>query len=339
MAERATLFQQVHVGVEGTATPGTAVATTRELSALSIEPGVKVEVDSFRPMGRKFPTVASLNKEWSTAKLSGRATYTELIYPLASVITRSTAVVGTAVAAGTSYVWTFSPNAGGADRPATFTIDQGSSERAHRMTNAVVTELSFDFKRDGIELSGAMIGKQIQDNVAFPGTTIASAVDLIPVLPTQVGVYIGTSPTHLNSATALSRALSASWKLSDRFGPIWTLDSRESSWAALVETEPSLELSLMLEADAEGMALLPLARTSETRWIRIQAIGGTILATTPPRTYSLTIDTAFKITDVGEFSDEDGVYALEYTLGGVSDSTYWGGTATVITVTNAIASL
>lgn len=338
MADRATLFQKVQVGVEGTATPGTAVATTRELAALSIEPGVKVEIDSFRPMGKKFATLMSLNKEWGEAKLSGRATYTEIVYPLSSVITRATATVGTATAAGTMYTWTFSPNSSGADAPATFTVDQGSSERAHRMTNAVVTELSLDFKRDGIELSGSMIGKQIQDGITMPGTTVTSQVSLVPVLPTEVGVYIGTSPTHLNSATALSRALSASWKLSDRFGPIWTLDSRQSSWAALVETEPSLEMTLMVEADAEGMALLPLARSSETLFLRIQAIGGTVL-TTPVRTYEFTIDTAFKITDVGEFSDEDGVYALEYTLGGVSDSTYWGGTATIITVKNQIASL
>jgi hypothetical protein len=337
MAERATLFQQVHIGAEGASTPGTAVATVRNLASLSIEPNVKVDVGSFRPMGSKFTTLTSLNKEWSEAKMSGQATYTEIVYPLSSVITRSSPVVGTAMVGGTAYTWTFSPNQSGADTPCTFTVDQGSSDRAHRITNAVVTDLSIDYKRGGIELSGGMIGKQLQDGIAFPGTTNVSSISLVPVLPTQVAVTIGTSPAHLNQATALTRAISASWGLSSRFGPIWTLDSRESSWAALVETEPKLDLKLMVEADAAGMALLPLVRSGETRFLRIEAVGDTIPGT--DRSYGMRVDTAFRITDVGSFSDSDGVYALEYSLSGVSDGTYWGGTATVVTVTNGIASL
>ena len=334
MADRATLFQRIQVGVEGTATPGTAVTANRELVALSIEPSVKVEIDTFRPMGKKFVTVAALGKEWVEADLSGRATYTEIQYPLSSVITRGTPVA-TGQTGGTAYTWTFSPNGSGADQPATFTVEQGSSERAHRFTYGVVNELGISWSRDAIELSGAMIGRRITDGITMSaGATQAS---LVPVLPTEVQVLIGTSPAHLTSATALSRALSVDWTLGDRFGPVWTLDSRQESWAAIVETEPNLEMSLTVEADAEGMALLPLARTGDTRFLRIVATGGSIPGTNLP--FLLQIDTAFKVSDVGNFSDEDGIYAIEYTLTGVSDSTYWGGTATVVTVRNASSAL
>lgn len=335
MADRATLFQRIQIGVEGTATPGTAVTANRELVALSIEPSVKVEIDTFRPMGKKFNTVAALGKEWTEADLSGRATYTEIQYPLSSVITRVTPSVGTATASGTAYVWTFSPDGSGADLPATFTVEQGSAERAHRFTYGVVNELGISWSRDAIELSGAMIGRRITDGITMSAG--ATQANLIPVLPTEVLVLIGTSPAHLTNATALARALSVDWTLGDRFGPVWTLDSRQESWAAIVETEPNLELTLTVEADAEGMALLPLARTGETRFLRIQATGGTIPGT--PLPYLLQIDTAFKVADVGNFSDEDGIYAIEYTLTGVADSTYWGGTATVVTLRNASSAL
>jgi hypothetical protein len=339
MADRSTLFQRIQIGVEGTATPGTAATATRELAALSVEPSVQVEIDAFRPMGKKFSTVTALGKEWSEASLSGRATYTEIVYPLASVVSRINPVVGTALTNGTAYVWSFSPRSSVADNPATYTIEQGDTTvRAHRMTYGTVTELGISFSRDAIELSGAMIARQLEDGITLSGGgTTATQVALVPVLPTDVSVYIGTSPTHLNSATALTRALSAEWKLGDRFGPIWTLDARENSWAGLVETEPNLEVSLTVEADAAGMALLPLARSGETRFLRVEALGGSVPGTN--LRYRLTVDTAFKVSDVGEFSDEDGLYALEYTLKGVSDSTYWGGTATVVTVVNEISAL
>lgn len=302
---------------------------------MSIEPSVKTEIDTFRPMGKKFVTVAALGKEWVEADLSGRATYTEIVYPLSSVITRVTPTVGTATASGTAYVWTFSPNGSGADTPATFTVEQGSSERAHRFSHGIVNELGISWSRDAIELSGAMIGQRITDGITMTGG--ATQASLIPVLPTEVQVLIGTSPAHLSGATALNRALSVDWTLGDRFGPVWTLDSRQASFAAIVETEPNLEMTLTVEADAEGMQLLPLARTGETRFLRIAATGGTIPGT--PLPYLLQMDTAFKVSDVGNFSDEDGVYAIEYTLVGVADSTYWGGTATVVTVRNNVASL
>ena len=74
----------------------------------------------------------------------------------------------------------------------------------------------------------------------------------------------------------------------------------------------------MQEADAEGMELLPIMRTGATKYIRIEAIGPVIGA--GPGTYKFTLDTACKVTDIGDFSDQEGVYAIEYTLGGFHDS-------------------
>jgi hypothetical protein len=406
-----------------------------ELASLSIEPSVKVTVDTFRPMGRKFATVTSLGKEWTEASLKGKATYTEMIYPLASVLGRGAVSVAASNANGTAYTWVFSPKSNTADNPATFTVEQGSQERAHRFGYGIVNELSLSWKRDAIELQGAMIGRRLEDGIRLsgneiqtigvnagvnagsfslnstmgttgfipyngnagsvqtqlntllgagnsyvsggplPGTAIAieftgiyaqqnvpnfavagsasmtggtlqiaytsggtapAQFNLVPVLPTQVNVYFGTSIGHLNSATALQRALSADWKISGRYGPVWTLDAAQQSWVAIVETEPKLELTMMLEADAEGMAMLPLVRSGETRYVRIEAVGGTINNTTA--TYLTRIDTAIKFTDVGNFSDADGVYAVEFTATGVSDTNN-GGTATVITIRNELASL
>lgn len=408
----------------------------KELSSLSIEPSVKVEVSSFRPMGRKFSTLTSLDKEWVEADLSGKATYTESIYPLSSVLGRGAVAVASSTADGTAYTWTFSPKANTADNPATFTVEQGSQERAQRFPYGIVTDYSVSWKRDGIEVSGAMMGRRLQDDIRLSGNeiqtigasagvnagsfqlastlgttshiaynanagtiqarldtllgadttfvaggplpatavtiefkgaysqqnvpnfivagsasfaggtlqaaftsggTAPSSVALVPVLPTEVNVYLGTSPAHLDTVLPLNRALSVEWGISERYGPVWTLDAREQSWVAIVETEPKLELTMMVEADAEGMALLPLVRSGVTRYVRIEGVGGTIPNTTS--TYLYRMDTAIKISDVGKFSDSDGIYAIEFTMLGVSDSVGWGGTATLVTVRNELASL
>ena len=85
MAERASIFSTVQIAVE--VTPGTDPnAGYKQLSALQIEPSVKVELETYRASGQKFPTVAALNKEWTEAKLGGPITYTEIIYLLSSLI-------------------------------------------------------------------------------------------------------------------------------------------------------------------------------------------------------------------------------------------------------------
>jgi len=61
---------------------------------------------------------------------------------------------------------------------------------------------------------------------------------------------------------------------------------------------------------------------------------GPLIDTSP---YQLTIDTACKVTNVSEFSDEDGVFAIEWEMTGVHDATW--GKATSITLVNTLVSL
>jgi hypothetical protein len=56
MAERASVFQQVQLGVESVS--GTSVAASKLLQSMDIIPTASVNVDVYRPQGNKFPTVA-----------------------------------------------------------------------------------------------------------------------------------------------------------------------------------------------------------------------------------------------------------------------------------------
>lgn len=326
MSERTTISQVVQIGAE--AIPGTAVAANRRLQAIAIEPGIKAEVQSFRPMGGKFPVLSALGKEWTEAKISGQAAYNDLAFLLASVLSYDEPVQQGATAA---YLWSFEPGQSVEDVVKTFTVEAGSSVRAGRFAYGLVTELGLKADRESVEVSGSMLGQQYEDGITL--TAGATAVEPVPVLPTQIDVFLDDTSAELGD-TQLTRVLSAEFNISDRFGPLWVLNSALGSWATHVETEPKATLKLLVEADDEGMALLPVLRAGDKRFIRLQATGPTI---EDAYTYLLQLDMCVTVAEVGEFSDEDGVYAIEWTFNATYDATW--GTALTCALTNTLADL
>ena len=83
MSERSSVAQVQQIGVE--VTPGTAVAATRRLGAMTLTPSINAETDPYRPQGSKFPTVMTMNREWTELAMEGKPTYEEVVYPLAMV--------------------------------------------------------------------------------------------------------------------------------------------------------------------------------------------------------------------------------------------------------------
>jgi hypothetical protein len=196
----------------------------------------------------------------------------------------------------------------------------------------LISDLTLSFGREETSISGSAIGTALE--VPFPLTAAPTEIELIPITGPQIKIYMADSYAGLDAAPALSGAFSLEWALTDRFGPAWFLNGK-NVYDQHVELEPTLELTLMQEADAEGMSLLPIMRTGQTKYIRVEAEGEQIGA--GPDNYLFQLDTACKVTDVGDFSDEEGVYAIEYTLGGFHDSSMGG--ATKATVVNGLAAL
>lgn len=330
---RASIFQTVQWGVETTA--GTAVAADKKLQSISVEPAVEAETNPFRPMGTKWATLVTLNRESVTANLNGAPTYDELVYPLSSVLVSTTPTQPDATGAPSVYLWTFSPSSTAADTIDTFTIEQGDSSRAHRFAHGTVTELGLDISRDGIELSGTMIGTRLEDGVTL--TASPTTVPLVPVLPNQIDVYMDDTAAGLGTtklASGAGPAFSANVTVGDRHGPVWPLDSSETSFAQTVETEPSGTLELTLEADATAMGLLTTLRAGDSKFVRIKATGDTIESTFA---YELTVDLAVKVSDIGDFDDEDGVFVVPPSFQIVHDSTW--GQALEVAVQNTQSSL
>jgi hypothetical protein len=218
-----------------------------------------------------------------------------------------------------AFKWVFDSNPFGDDNPKTFTIEQGSSARAARTTGALITGIELGMSRSEVTLSGDAIGALFEDGITL--TPTPTQLPQIPVRPTELTFYMDDTWAGLGG-TKLTRALSGSFKLDSRYGPLWVVDASKPSYVATVETEPGLEASLLQVMDAQGMSNLVHLRAGDTRYFRMEAIGPKIYDGAVTDYYHrLTIDLAAQVSDIAEPSDEDGVYAIEWTLGGVVDST------------------
>lgn len=314
MAERSSLTQGVQVGVE--ATPGTNVAANKKFISIGITPGVAMDPMQFRPMGSKYNTIVTPGKEWVEADIEGVGSYTELLWFFSSLIVSPGAPVTVDT---TGRDWTFVSASSAEDTVKTMTVEQGGVVRAHKFNYGLVTELELTFNRDGVEVSGAMIGQRISDNIALTGSP--TTPPQVPILPTDIDVFLDSTSGALGT-TKLLRVLEATWTLGDRFNPVWVLNSTLPSFAAHVESEPNAQITLLMEADAEGMAQLTQMRSGGTKFLRIKGTSPELAGATTAK-YSLDLDAAIKVADVGEFTDEDGVYAIEWTFDMVHDGG-WG---------------
>jgi hypothetical protein len=327
MPERSSLNQNIQIGVE--ATPGTPVAALKRLTALGIEPSPQVEATQFRPIGSKFNALSTLGKEWVESALTGKLTYTEIVYALSSVVTTGT--ITTPVSGATK--WDFTPNDRSDDSPKTFTVEHGSAVRADRFSYGIITELGMTFNRSAVDLTGAMLGRALTDSITM--TPAATAVPLVPVLPTQVSVYIDPTAAGLGT-TKMLRMLSAEFTLGTRYGPVWVLDAAQPSFVNHVETAPDLTMTMTLEADSQGMALLQSMRDGVQKFVRVEAIGGNIPGA-PTQPYKFDLDMSLAISNTGGFSDAEGVYAIQFSGIGITDPT-WNKTLD-ISVINDVATL
>ena len=308
---RATVHMQTQIGVEDE--KGTAVAADVILPGVSFDAGLRPDVSSFRPAGQKYATVASLTREWVEAAIRGQPCYEDLVYLLAGILCKPTI---TKVGTTTAYkaVYTLEPVS--PDEIVTFTVEQGDPATydnellAHTWNYSLVTELGLEFTRTAApSVTGRLMGRDYapMDETMTAGTPLAS----VPVLPGDISIYLDDSLVGIGT-TQLTDVSRVSWRIANRFNPRWVLDALEPGWSGEVELAPELTMTLRMGADAAGMGVLEHLRAGSSVFVQLEAESVTEAATKKP--YSLLLKLAGKVTAVSDFSDDDGVYAVEWTV-------------------------
>jgi hypothetical protein len=319
------------------------VAANKRLGSLGITPSPAADNSIFRPAGNKYPTVSATNKLWATADVEGTPTYDEIVLALGSVFSAPTSsqILDGATPTGV-YTHVITPKSEGADTPWTYTIEKGDPAgtlNAEKMTYGLFTDFGLDISRDGIDLDGSLLGQAMTTLQTMTGAP--TVLPQVPILPGQFSVWAADNTTDLGTATGtgvkLASVISAGINVGGRYNPAWFLNAALSSFASVTEDpEPDYNIDFLAEADAAGLNWLTLLSTGATRFLRLEAVGPTVYTPNGGKGYKFTWDFATKVTDPGDFSDEDGVYAVGPTLQIVHDGTW--GKSSVITVQNKQAS-
>lgn len=309
MGEKSSIFQGIQIGMEATA--GTPVDANLKLLATSIVPRARVEADAFRAAGNKYASFAVLNKEWAEAAIEGKLTYNEILYLLASMIEEPTP---TQQGATDAYKWNFVSETSGEDAGKTLTIEQGDANSAWRSAGMRVSGLEFTFTRSEVTVSGSAIGEPLETGITMTEAPISLTSK--PVLPAHVKLYMADTQVGLAIASAITRGFGMTWSLTDKVGLAWPIGQDPVT----LETVPTGEAKLKLASDTIGLGLIDSMRAGSTKWFRVKCEGETIEA---PYKYLFQIDFPGQIKDVSEFSDDGGIYMLEYSLAMLHDAT-WG---------------
>ena len=329
MVDRAKALESVQFGMEST--PGTVVPAITNIRAMSVETLIPATAEFFRPDGHKFNALDFLNMEWSEANITGKPTYTELAYVFAGLFGNVAPVnVGT-TGRKRSFVMADAAYA----TPATITVEKGGSVRAQRIAGLTLTDVGITASRkNGLALTAKGIGRLFTDGITM--TASPTDVALIPIMGKQLDLFIDSSSASLGT-TKMLRGFSVEHSITGAYGPIWAIDSSQTSFAGTVDLAPATSCKIMLEADAAGMAYLSQFRAGTEIFARLLATGPVIEAGTPPPTNTLQWDACLGIKTVTTDGDDDGVTVVTYDCEYIKDSTW--GKAQQIDLTNAIATL
>jgi hypothetical protein len=203
------VFETSQIGVEASATPGTAVQATKTIGGYSVTVTPNPTAKTFTPKGYKFPTTAVLIKEQTDIKIDGLGTYNEMVYPLASVLTDP--VITTPGGGTLSRLWTYTMSTNAPDTQRTFSMEVGSNAiRSFHMRNCLFTEFGLTFNRkDVVKLAGTMLAKAGYDDkvrwLSYVGTVTAGTFTItVGANTTSALAYNATAATIQTAVAALA---------------------------------------------------------------------------------------------------------------------------------------
>lgn len=333
MPDRYVVQEIVEVGVESV--PGTAVPSSVKLQALMVELDTALEVDRIAPSGNLFDTIAAPRQESATGSLAGYPTYPELTYVFSNVF--GAATVTTPTGAVNARRWAWAPSSSVPWTPKTWTIRRGMvGNTAELATYGLMTGVGMSFSRTAQpEVSGDLFAQAL-DYSASVGATGLATLDLVPILPGEVCVYLDPTAAAIGT-TRLTRDFTAGFEVGGLFGPFWPLDCTLDSFGGHAPLKPdTASATLQLGNDTQGRDPVTAMRAGDTRYCRIEATGPQIDAGPPAYPHRLRIDLALKVVDAPSRGDADGLATLEWTFG-IFDDADMGGAIQITLDTNVTA--
>jgi hypothetical protein len=192
-----------------------------------------------------------------------------------------------------------------------------------------------------VTLTGTFTGLTAAGSIALAaGQTGAAVTNIettaVPIAGDDLDVYIADTWAGLDAAPALARVPTCDWHIGPRWAPWWGINSSYASFATQVElAKIKTQLKMRLAADSVGMQFYGALTAGTKKFVRIKALGADVVAGKPNL---FQIDGCYGVADKpGEFADDNGLYALDWTLDASYDPT--AGKAIELQVRNGLSAL
>ncbi|SRR5579885_445901 len=334
-AERSTVNQRVQIGAESTSALGTPVAASKLLECFDWTFGINPEINDYTPTGHKYVNIREENEEWVDLTVGGTLDYNGLIYLLGGAMgATNVAVHGSST---TAKDWIYTPPVYGSIVPQTYTLQQGDTTRAHQTAYSLFNSFGYTLTRKEIKVSAKGITQPISDGITL--TSSPTAVALAPIVGKHINVYLDSTSGGLGT-TQLTKVLQVDYSFDGVYGPFWPLNRSNVGFTAHVDLTPKTTVKLKMEADSVGMAMLGYLQQGTTYYLRVQAQGNQIASDGPGAVYNtFQHDMAIKVGKPSPFSDDSGIFAIEWECVVVEDPSWGTGKAQTVTVTNLITAL
>ena len=186
----------------------------KRLGGIMARPAMALETDPFVASGDSVPGSMTLNDDYTTFDVSGRASYTDVMYVLSSMF----GFPITTLLSGSTYqhVWTWN----GTDElwPQSYSLDYGDSRLARRVLGVIFNSLDMTTARTGIDFGSSAFGKDL-NTTALLGGTVNEVQTLTPTTVTA-GTFALTIQGRTVSGIQYNVSASALQTLLDNaFGP------------------------------------------------------------------------------------------------------------------------
>lgn len=331
MPMRASVNQQFQIGAE--ATPGANTPADKLIAAFDVVWGIKPDIKTYRPTGRKLIAIAEEMTEMTEGKLTGELDYNAVLYPIASVFGKLTPTLhGPST---TAYDWTITPPLTGNANPQTYTAQKGDANFAEAASYLLMSDWGYKVSRKEATNDASFIAQLM--NVGATLTASPTVVPLQPAKGAHINLFLDSTSASIGT-TQITNPMQFSFAASGYYVPFWAVNRASPSFSSHVDQAPKNEFKLTLPFDAQGRAYVATMQAGSKVYARVDAVGP-VLDATNSLTYGFRHDLCLVITNIGQLSDKDGVYAVELTFEVAEDAAWGTGKGMTISGTCALSAL
>lgn len=318
-AEVETINRRTQIGLETTA--GTDVAANVLLTAMEVSMGVNLQINKQRAMGRRFPRIVTIGNEQQDFSYKGKPTFDEMIYPWAALWGKVTPVVQGTL----GQRWITQPLLTGPQSANTLSIQQGDGvTRSQKVNFAILTDYLLKITNKDNDISGNGISHPIQDSITMTASPVVKAFQQI----TKPMWQLTLDPTSLAIGTTVQNTpLDVEFNYGSAYGPLYAIN-RSGQFKNVVDLEPKASIKVQMEADSQGMGVLPIARAGQLNYLRLQAVGNQI-----ENTYFLFLGTGTSQAPTG------GTFTLTYNNITTAGIAFGASASTIATALTGLSSV